>query len=328
MFDVVKKPVRLGARGAAAVYTGGATETKQGKNNNIVKGVGKGTENIFSAGFSGLWDADDKAAEAAMQYQQEQAAERARRREAQLNILNTMQAPQMSPLAAKRIAALEAESAPRALAEDPLYVGQRAQLLGAGQQLQSGIENEALGRGVRGGFANVGSVQDVQDRLGVQLAGLAGQAQATRERKRDMAAQAQQAFQDAQTEFANAQRRAQMAIEAGDSDLALASIQQAYNARSQAAAAERQMYAAGIGTVGTIGGAMLGGPAGAMAGGQIANQATSPQPMGMQSSGGEYSLGANTDFGQPAQFEGFEASNTGSQISSQPFAASRRRGYY
>lgn len=239
--------------------------------------------------------------------QRQVQAERERRRKAQLGILGQMQAPQLSPLASKRIAALEAESAPRALAEDPLYVGQRAQLLGAGQQLQSGIENEALGRGVRGGFRNIGSVQDVQDRLGVELAQLAGQAQATRERKRDVAAQAQQAFQDAQTEFANAQRRAQMAIEAGDSDLALASIQQAYQARQAAANAERQMYGALIGTAGTIGGAAIGAPPSA-----------SKLAIGEQQAYAPESYGGEDLFQQTAPE---------SSIASQPYALSRRRGY-
>lgn len=252
------------------------------------------------------------------EYQRQVADERRRRRETQLGILGQMQAPQLSPQAAKRIAALESESAPRALAEDPLYTGQRAQLLGAGQQLQSGIESEQLGRGVRGGFANIGSTQDVQDRLGVQLAGLASQAQATRERKRDMAAQASQALQDAQTEFANAQRRAQMAIESGDSDLALSMVTQAMQAKQAAAEAERQMYASIIGTVGTIAGGAMAGPAGAAAGSQAGNVATG-------GGAGGYSLGANTDFGQPADFG---VGSTGSGISNMSYANAKRRGYY
>jgi multidrug efflux pump subunit AcrA (membrane-fusion protein) len=191
-------------------------------------------------------------------------------------------------------------------------------MLGAGQQLQSGIENEQLGLGVRGGFANIGSTADVQDRLGVQLAQLGSQAQATRERKRDMAAQAAQSFQDAQTDFQNAQARARMAIEAGDSDLALSMINQAMQAKTAAAEAERQMYAGIIGTAGTIGGAMVGGPAGAAAGSQAGNVATG-------GGAGGYSLGANTDYGQPADFG---VGDTGAQYSNTTYANARRRGLY
>lgn len=323
LFDVVKTGVRGGARGAAAVYTGGLSESKKGKKNPIVGGIGKGVGTVFSGGLTGVWNAEDAKAQAMREYQDALAEERRRRRETQLGILNEMQAPQLSPQAAKRIAALEAESAPRALAEDPLYTGQRAQLLGAGQQLQSGIESEQLGRGVRGGFANIGSTQDVQDRLGVQLAGLASQAQATRERKRDLAAQASQALQDAQTDFANAQRQARMAIEAGDSDMALSMINQAMQAKTAAAEAERAMYASIIGgTTRVIGGAMA-GPGGFMAGGQAADAIT-----GGGGGGGGYSLGANTDYGKAAEFEGFEVKDTGSNISNMSYANAKRRGYY
>lgn len=252
------------------------------------------------------------------EYQAQAQAERKRKLNNQLNTLGSMQAPQLSPLASKRIAALEAESAPKALAEDPLYAGQRAAVLGAGQQLQSGVENEQLGRNVRGGFANIGSTADIQDRLGVQLAQLGSQAKATQEKKRDMAAQAQQAAQDAQVEFQNAQARARMAIEAGDSDLALSFITQAMQAKQAAAEAERQMYAGIIGTAGTIAGGMMGGPAGAAAGSQAGNVATG-------GGGNQYSLGANTDYGQPADFG---VGDTGAQYSNTTYANARRRGLY
>lgn len=294
------------------------TGTKQRRQETLLGAALGGPFGALVPGAVGTFSGADEMRRQQEEYQRQAEAERRRRRDTQLGILSQMQAPQLSPQASKRIAALEAESAPRALAEDPLYTGQRAQLLGAGQQLQSGIESEQLGRGVRGGFRNIGSVQDVQDRLGVQLAGLASQAQATRERKRDLAAQASQAYQDAQTQFQNAQANARMAIEAGDSDLALSMINQAMQARQAAANAERQMYGALIGGATTLAGGALAGPMGASAAGGA-------QQMGQS---GGYSLGTNTDFGQPQQFEGFEVRNTGAGISDMNFANARRRGFY
>lgn len=281
--------------------------SKDRRQQTLLGGLLGGPVGAVLPGAVGTLSGADAMRQAQEEQQRQIQAERERRRSTQLGILGQMQAPQLSPQASKRIAALEQESQPRALAEDPLYTGQRAQLLGAGQQLQSGIENQQIGRGVRGGFANIGSVQDVQDRLGVQLAGLASEAQATRERKRDLAAQAAQTFQDAQTEFANAQRRAQMAIEAGDSDLAMAMIQQAFQARQAAANAERQMYGSLIGTAGTVAGAAMGAPPAprTLAMGQ-------PQGYAPQSYGNE---------------DLFQQSAPQTSIASQPWALTRRGGY-
>jgi hypothetical protein len=322
LWDSMKKGLGYGGRGTAAVFTGGLSETGWGKKNPVTKGMSRAGEGIFSMGLSEsdtLSGTDDKLA-ALAELQNQQNAERQRRLQNQMSALGQMQAPQMSPAMARRLAALEEEGKPRALAEDPLYAGQRAQLLHAGQQLQSGIENEQLGRGVRGGYQNIGSIQDVQDRLGVSLAKLSSEAQATRDRKNDMVAAAQQEMQDAQTAFENSRLQAIAAAQAGDSDLALAFMQNAFSAKNAIAEAERKMDAAIIGMGGTVIGGMMGGPAGAAAGSQAGNAI-----VGADSGAG---LGADTNFGQPQQFDGFEVGGTGSGVTTQPYAMSRRRGLY
>lgn len=277
-------------------------------------GLAVGTGGI-TEGSRALSGSDDKRK--ALEDAQWQAAdERKRSKAAQLAYVDQLQGPTVSDATSRRIAALESESRDRALAEDPLYQGQRSQLLSGGQQLQSGIENKDIGYGVRGGFSNIGSTADVQDRLGAQLATLAGQAQATRERKRDASAELQQKIQDAKTAFTNSQIQARAAIEAGDSQGALMAIQNGYAAQAAISEAERQMNASLIGAAGTIAGGMIGGPTGAVVGNQVGQSA-------MGGGGSNASLGADTNYGSA---QNFDTGSTGASFSDIPNSARLKYG--
>lgn len=192
-------------------------------------------------GISSALSGSDEANQRADKFQGDLAGQRANARTAQYNLLNGMQAPTVSPEMERRIRALEAESAPGPLVEDPLFQGDRAALVQGGQQALSGVQNVQKGYHTSGGFSNQGSISDVYDRLGAQLAQLGQQSRAVKEQKRDVAAQARQQIADGQTAYNNAIVQAKMAIESGDAAAANAAIQSAYQAKENIAQAQRQM---------------------------------------------------------------------------------------
>lgn len=196
----------------------------------------------------------------------------------QYNYVNQMQGPTLTDATQRRLKALDDQSQPGELSQDPYFQASRAQLVQGGQQALSGVQNRQAAYGTAGGFANQGSVNDVYDRLGSQMAQLGQQSVALKDQKANQAAQLRQQFNDAQTAFSNAQTQARMAIADGNTQKALAAMQAAYAAKEAITQAQLKMVGTGIQAAGTIAGGMLGGPpgaaAGAAAGGGIGDAAT------------------------------------------------------
>lgn len=208
-----------------------------------------------------LLSGSEQMREDAERERQEQAGLRWESKQKQLGLLENMRAPEASSLTRARLAALQEESKPGALVEDPLFQGDRTRLLQGGTSELAGVGNIRRGYGMgSGGFRNVGSEQDIADRVGAQLAALGQQSRQVKEQKRDIASELQQSIDDAKINYANSITQAKMAIEAGDSQAASMAIQQAYAARQAASAADRQMAAALISGGSTIAGAALGAP--------------------------------------------------------------------
>ena len=227
--------------------------------------------------------------------------ERENRRRAMLSGLPSRKPEQTSEMR-DRISAWQAESkAPTDLSyfdkqihEGPLATDwrfQRDQALAAKGAVSqaSNIQNIQKAQGLSGGFENVGSIADVYDRLGAELAGLGQQQQALNQNIRqqrfafseqeklrkqalaDRAAQAQQDFVNSQISFENAVRQARAAIEADDVETAMRLINQANEVREQQKRANEQWWGNMFGGLATAGGAVaggaMGGPQGAMLGG-------------------------------------------------------------
>lgn len=163
-------------------------------------------------------------------------------RERQLSALQGMQAPSTSALMQRRIQALDESSREVPLSQDPYFQADRARLLGSGARELSAIQNVQRATGARGGFSNIGSPQDVQDRLSIAMAQLGQQARVGRDERLAEAARLQQGLQDAETEFVNARQRAIAAIESGDTGLALQNLQQAAQMRQQILQGQQQLY--------------------------------------------------------------------------------------
>ena len=240
----------------------------------------------------------------------------------QLRYLEGLQAPEVSPQVQRRIAALSEQSQDRPLVTDPYFQGQRAQVVQGGAQALAGVANQQQGRGVRGGFQNTGSIQDVYDRLGTQLANVGQNAAQRRDAAAQQAAEMDQAILDKRIEFDNAKVRAQMAIAAGDSAGAQSALQQAYQAQTQIDKMERQFYGGVMQVGGTIIGGMYGGPAGAAAGSAAGGMGANA--IGGGNSSGGYNLGANTNMGQPAQFDLPQQSTPQAQFTNAPYSLGRR----
>lgn len=180
-----------------------------------------------------------KAKNAAYGQAAKQEAERKRWKALQYDMLGKKQAPTLSPQQEARIKALESESQLK-LHEDPAFQTQMRMATGGGAQALSSIQNKQAASGATGGFANQGSMADVYDRLGTQLAGLAQNQTQYKERKRDLAAEARQNFADAKIAFENAQIDAKMAIESGDHAAVSDAMNRLYAAQAQADAAMKQ----------------------------------------------------------------------------------------
>jgi hypothetical protein len=191
------------------------------------------------------WDSLDlggKHADAARNaYLQGELNRRAVQKQNQLNLLGQKRAPVMAPEMEARIKALEEESKPGPLVTNPEFQGNRAQLVTGGRAALSSVQNRQAATGTTGGFSNVGSMQNVYDRLGAQLGQLGQQATIRKEQKRDTAAQARQAFADAQTQHQNAILDAKMAIESGDANALNDAYARMYAAQTQADQARKAM---------------------------------------------------------------------------------------
>lgn len=228
------------------------------------------------AGWFGSGD-DDEAA-----YEQQQSAQRAQSKAAQYNYLNQMQAPVVSDATRRRIAALNDESKASSLVEDPFFQGQRATAVQGGQQALSSVGNAHAAYDTTGGFSNQGSQQDVYDRLSSQLSQLGQKSIELKDQKSQQAATMEQGIADAQTAFQNAQLRARMAIESGDSAAASAALKDAFSAKQAMDAANRQTIGAALGGAAQAAGTFAG-----------ANRYTASAPSPLASAG----LGAQSTFG-------------------------------
>jgi hypothetical protein len=235
---------------------------------NTAAGAGRG----LARNLSGAEDMERRLAE----FEERQRREREQAKAKQYDLVGQLRAPQFSDQYVSRIKALEDESKPTSLVEDPLFQGDRATLVQGGQQALSGIQNQQRAQDVSGGFSNTGSVNDIYDRLGVELSALGQKSRQVKEQKRDVAAQARQQMVDAQVNFDNAVLQAKSAIESGDSQMAMAMIERAYQAREGIAAAERQMLGQLLSLGGTLGSAAAGG--GKLAAAPAGGAGTQAQP--------------------------------------------------
>jgi hypothetical protein len=237
-------------------------------------------------------------------FQAEQKKQREESKQRRLAALGGLQGPQVGEQSKARLAALQEESkAPidtsyfdkgvfqGPLSQDPRLQAERAQAVTGGASALANVQNTQRATGASGGFRNIGSVSDIYDRLGAQMAQLSGRAYdlnrqteaqkmqyvqgetARREAKRAEAAALEQSAIDAQLAFQNAQARARDAIEAGDDAAAMQATLEAYQARQAGIDADRKLK---MGIVGgaiqggaTALGAYMGGPAGAAAGSKI-----------------------------------------------------------
>ena len=246
------------------------------------------------------WDQLDlggkHADQARNQYLQEQLARQAQQKQNQLALLGQRRAPTMAPEMESRLKALEQESQPGALVADPEFQGLRSKLVGGGRQALASVQNKQAAAGVQGGFANTGSMQNVYDRMGAQLAQLGQQQIERKNQKADHVAQARQAFSDAQTEYQNGIIQAKMAIESGDA----AALNDAY-ARIQASQAQadqaRKAMFMGVATTGVS--VLAGNPLGAAQGAQQTAGGASQQVAAYPSTVGQ----ASGMYGAPQAYQ-------------------------
>lgn len=212
--------------------------------------------------------AEDRAEWERQQEEEKQrrlAAARAAQKQMQLGLLGQMQGPQVSDAQKLRIKALQDESKDSPLVSDKFFQADRANLVQGGQQALSGVQNTQRAYGTEGGFSNQGSINDVYDRLGSQLAGLGQQSASLKAQKRDSAAEMQQAITDAQVAFTNSQLRAKQAIESGDYEEAQRALEQAYAAHDEIQRRKDQAVQEagdkGLGRLGSVVGSVVSGAA-------------------------------------------------------------------
>lgn len=214
------------------IGTGAATGAMAGGLPGAAVGAGIGA-------LSTLWG--DSNAQDAQDYIDKANAARAAAKQKQLELLGQEQAPAFSDAMSARLKALEGESQASPLVEDPYFQGVRATAVRGGAQNLAGVMNRQNANDVSGGFSNTGSIQDVYDRLGGQLATIGQQSIALKAQKADQVAQMRQSMAEAQATFQNKMIQARMAIEAGDSAAAQQAMAQAYAAKKQAEEASTQL---------------------------------------------------------------------------------------
>lgn len=233
-------------------------------------------------------------------YQNQQSLFRQQNKQNQYNLLGQMQGPQVSPLIQQRIKALQDQSKSSSLVEDPYFQQQRSQLVQGGQNALASVQNKNRAYNTAGGFANTGSVQNIYDRLGSQLAGLVQQSINLKDQKSQQAAQMSQGLADAQTAYNNSIVQAKMAIEAGDAQAAQQAMAQAYAAREQVQQRQNQLIMGGLG-LGVS--ALAGNPFGAAASARGIAGASAPIDTGSYLSNadsGQYSVGSGMGYGDNA----------------------------
>lgn len=185
-----------------------------------------------------------------------QEAERIRAREAQLNLMRETMSPTMSNEQREYVNRLMTEARDVGPLSQNRYVqGARSQLLGGGARALAGVTNRQRASGVSGGgFSNIGSIQDIQDRMSEALAGLSERAEADKLRKMQEAQGLQQNWLDRYQQWQNARQQALAAIESGDLASAIQGIQQAQALASQQSAQKQQMFGGLLSMGGALGG--------------------------------------------------------------------------
>lgn len=188
----------------------------------------------------------------------QQEAERRRWKQQQYDLLGQRQGPSMTPEKEARIRALESEGA-TPLEQDPHFQTQMRQATTGGAQALAGIQNQQVARGAAGGFANQGSIGDVYDRMGTQLANIGQQQTNFKENAANQAAQIRQSYADAQIAYNNSLVDARTAIESGDH----IAVSQAMNNMAAAKAAADQALGKNLLSAGeVVAGAYTGNPSG------------------------------------------------------------------
>lgn len=185
----------------------------------------------LGGGFLGLGKGSRDAARAEMAASQQGIMNQIIGSQAAFGALDEQKGPQMTPQMLARLRALEAESGATSLAEDPLFQGDRAMLVKGGAQALAGLGSAQ--KMSRFGTGGQGSIQDVYDRLGVQLSQLGQQSRGVKEQKRDVVAQSYQAYEDSKRDFENKSKQAEAAIIGGNLDAAYKLIQSAAEAEAE-----------------------------------------------------------------------------------------------
>jgi len=232
----------------------------------------------------------------AEKYQWDAGEDRKKAKEKQLELNRTLRSstmPTFSPEMETRLKALQDESAPGELSQDPYFQGQRAIAVQGGQQALSGVQNHQGAYGTSGGFSNQGSIQDVYDRLSGRLAGLAQDSANLKSQKADRVAESRQHMADLRRAQESAFIRAQMAIESGDAAASQAALAQAFDAKEKIAAYQRQLGAQLIntGVAAATGGMSSAGAAKSSSSGSI------PTSSGAQVDHGFGHIPSSEDFG-------------------------------
>ncbi|MFM2117269.1 MAG: hypothetical protein RL316_459 [Bacteroidota bacterium] len=156
--------------------------------------------------------ARSRADELAQQLAQQRAGAKAQ----QYQLLGQLQSPALTPQMETRIKALEDQSKASSLVEDPFFQGARARAVTGGAKELAGVGGRQQAYDVSGGFKNIGSMQDIYDRLGSQLAQIGQQSIQRKDVIAQNAAKMRQGIADAQLEFNNNVTKMKMAIESGD----------------------------------------------------------------------------------------------------------------
>ena len=252
-----------------------------------------------------------------------QNAQRAGAKQVQYDLLGQKKGPVTSPEMEARIKALEEESKAQPLVTDPYFQGQRSKIVRGGAQELAGVAGKQQGYGVSGGFQNIGSISDIYDRIGGQLAGL-GESQANlKSQKAQAVADMRQGIAEAQLVYDNAIVQAKMAIEAGDAAAAQDAMNRAFAAREQVENNKKQMIM-GIANLGVA--AVSGSPGNAKAGVEGVSGASQPanlSPGGTAYQGNQY---ANPNYLQETynQPVGIVKGDNQAGYASSPWVSQRR----
>jgi len=182
----------------------------------------------LGSGFLGLGKGSRDAARADIRAQVSKLTGMLTGSKAAFGAIDAQQGPSMTKQSIARLKALDSESQASSLAEDPLFQGDRARMVSGGANALAG-----LGYDRKMSRLGTGSVQDVYDRLGVQLSQLGQQSRGVKEAKRDVVADSYQAFADAEKNFANARKNAEAAVITGNLDQAYGLIQKAADAEAK-----------------------------------------------------------------------------------------------